>query len=96
MVSSSAAKAIGLKKKGVASSKSGEVTISTDQEVTLDVDIGTADYTVLLDCDSIQQAVLSPPHGRLTIKNGKLVAWRKIDAGVAEGRKDGVESGHSA
>lgn len=39
--------------------------------------------TVLLDCDSVQQAVLTPPFSRIAIKNGRLVAWRYVEQGVA-------------
>lgn len=81
MVSSSAAQVIGMKKR--VPPKAGEVTISANKDVTLEVDIGTNDFTVLIDCDSVQTAVLSPPPGRLAVKNGKLVAWKRVDAGTA-------------
>jgi hypothetical protein len=83
MVSLSAIQAIGLADKSNASPLVGEVTMASGQKVSLNVDVGTEDYTVLLDCDNVHQAVLSPPIGRLTVKNGKLVAWRRVDAGVA-------------
>jgi hypothetical protein len=61
----------------------GTVTISSDGTVSLDRDIQTRDYTLLVQCDSIQQAVLSPPLARLSIKDNRLVAWRRVEAGIA-------------
>lgn len=83
MVSSSAARAIGLADKSTVAPLVGEATLTSNRGVSLNVDIGTEDYTVLLDCDSLQEAVLSPTLGRLAVKEGNLVAWRRLDAGVA-------------
>ena len=62
----------------------GEVVIDADGSASLDVDIGTRDYTLLEQCGSVEDAVLRPPSSRLTIRQGRLVAWRKVSAGVAE------------
>ncbi|UZJ55145.1 hypothetical protein CBS101457_004465 [Exobasidium rhododendri] len=82
MVSQSASEAI-VGKARISEPKVGTVTVSSDGSASTEIDPGAKDYTLLVQCDSVQDAVLRPPSARLTIKAGKVVAWTKVDAGIA-------------
>lgn len=40
-------------------------------------------FTLLPNCKSVQDAVLSPPSARYAVRRRRLVAWRRVNEGVA-------------
>lgn len=84
MVSSSAKQAIRADSKHDVDMKPYKATInvSKDGKVSFDRGQTTEDFTLLIDCNSVQEAVLSPLPARLAIKTSKLVAWTIVDSGI--------------
>lgn len=83
MVSSTARKLIGLNDGTQLEPVEIEVEVRSDGTVRSDLPHGASTFTLLAGCKSVQDAVLAPPAARLTVRDGRLVAWRRVDEGIA-------------
>jgi hypothetical protein len=86
MVGSTAREAIGLPfTLHETKPKQVEITVAKDGTVhghQLTPSLST--FTLLTGCESVRDAVLAPCAARLAVKNGRVVAWTKVEKGLAK------------